>query len=126
MNKRLSFFQTSAPDFDEEIKVEIPAPNVLPEISNKNTAESENTSAPKIEYSPSFIKTLSSPKKVSTPRQKQNPVNQTSFIKPKDPEKKTDDSKNYDVVYEYGKEKTYYEVADEQIPWSVYVTRYLI
>jgi hypothetical protein len=133
----LSFFQTSAPDFDEDVKVQIPASNVIPIIANPNQAQNKesNTNAssskpkPKVEYASNIQKKVSNPKKPDIPfiSNKSLSDNKTSFIKP------SDSDKNYETVYEYGKERTYeivedekpiYEVMENEIPWSAYVTRY--
>lgn len=133
----LSFFQTSAPDFDEDVKVQIPAPNIIPIITNPNQAQNNksNTNAtsskpkPKVEYASNIEKKVSNPKKSDTPFISNKSINdnKTSFIKP------SDSDKNYETVYEYGKERTYeivedgkpiYEVMENEIPWSAYVTRY--
>jgi uncharacterized protein (DUF342 family) len=125
----LSFFQTSAPDFDDDVTVQIPAPNVLPVIPPKNQAQNLNDSniKPKVEDS-TIGKNAENPR---IPTKPINNDNKTSFIKPKGIE--NHDGKNYDVMYEYGKEMTYemvenkrpqYEVMENEIPWSAYATRY--
>ena len=135
----LSFFQTSAPDFDDDVKVQIPAPNIIPIIPIKNQPQNKDSSAneppskpkPKVEYASNIEKTISNPKRTESslgPKKSFN-ENKTSFIKPKDVEK--DDGKNYEIMYEYGQERTYeigeekpvYEVMEKEIPWSAYVTR---
>ena len=127
MDKSLSFFQTSAPDFGDDVQVELPAPSIIPEISDKKDPQLVDTnqkSLPaRIEYSPSFVKKPPSKVAIPLPKPKEN---KTSFIKPKDPEKRPETGNSYEVIYEYGKERThtFYEIPEEQIPWTVYSTRY--